>query len=68
MSLKSPVSLSQISQKELLYVSDIASSHQLLSTKLSTYASQCNDAQVKQMFEKASQDASMTAQNLIQSL
>ena len=68
MSLKNPVSLSQINQKELLTVQDIVSSHQLISKKLGDYANQCQDAQLKQIFQQASQEASMTAQNLIQSL
>ena len=68
MSLNNPINLSQVTQMELQSIRHIADAHKLMSTKLSAYANQCQDAQLKQMFQKAGQDAQMTAQNLIQSL
>lgn len=68
MSLQNTLNLSQLSQMELQSIRHIADAHKLMSSKLSEYSGQCQDSQLKQMFEQGSQDAQMTAQNFINSL
>ncbi|KNF07210.1 hypothetical protein CLPU_21c00280 [Gottschalkia purinilytica] len=68
MALQNTLNLSQISQIELQNLREIVSSHQLMGKKLNEYANQCEDAQIKQMFQQAAQEANTTAQSLIQSL
>lgn len=68
MALKNSLNLGQVTQMELQSIRHIAGAHKLMSTKFSCYADQCQDPQIKQMFEKAGQDAQMTAQNLTNSL
>ncbi|MDR1558504.1 MAG: hypothetical protein LBS84_02175 [Clostridiales bacterium] len=57
-----------LSQSELNSIREIVSSHQTVANKLSDYANQCQDSNIKQMFSKAAQDATKSAQNLIQML
>lgn len=57
-----------ISQKELMSISDIVSRHQNIATKLSDYSEECTDQEIKQMFKKASQEATQSVQNLINML
>ncbi len=54
-----------LSQTELNAIREVVSCHQTMSSKLGTYASQCNDPQIKQMFTQASQQAKKSAQDLI---
>ena len=58
--------MSEISQIELRYIHELAQAHQLASVKLESYASECKDAKIKQMFEQASQDAKNGIQKLNQ--
>ncbi|MDR3239505.1 MAG: spore coat protein [Clostridiales bacterium] len=60
--------MANFSQSELNSIREVVSSHQTMSSKLSTYASQCQDPNIKQMFNQAGQDAQKSAQNLIQML
>ncbi|MGF7060360.1 hypothetical protein [Brassicibacter mesophilus] len=68
MTLQNPLNLNQINQMELQNLREIVGSHKLMATKLSEYANQCQDQQIKQMFTQAAQSAKTTAQNLTQSL
>ena len=60
--------LANLTHTELNSIRELVISHQGMSTKLATYAQQCQDAQLKQMFGTASQQAKQAAQNLIQML
>jgi len=57
-----------LKQSELNWIRETVSCHNLSANKLSTYAEQVQDPQLKQMFSKASNDAKTAAQNLIQML
>lgn len=56
------------SQSEVNSIREVAMCHQSTSRKLSGYAQQCQDPQIKQMFDKAATDAQTAAQKLIQML
>lgn len=58
----------QLNQMELNSIREIVSGHQTNAAKLSTYANQCKDQQIKQMFQNASMQAEQSAQKLIQML
>lgn len=60
--------MAKLSQQELNSIREVVSSHQTMANKLSTYANQCQDQSIKQMFSQASQQAQKSAQNLIQML
>lgn len=60
--------MTQLNQMEANSIREIVECHQTTSSKLSTYAQQCEDAQVKQMFEQASQEAEQSIQKLTQML
>lgn len=60
--------MAKLNQQELNSIREVVTSHQTMSSKLSTYANQCQDPNIKQMFTQASQEASKSAQNLIQML
>lgn len=68
MALKNSLNLNQVTQMELQSIRHIAGAHKLMSSKFSCYADQCQDAQIKQMFTQAGQDAQITAQSLTNSL
>ena len=53
-----------LSQMEFNSIREIAGGHVTCAHKLSEYASKCTDPQIKQMFQKASQDATKSAQTL----
>ena len=53
-----------LSQMEFNSIREIASGHITCATKLDEYASKCNDPQIKQMFQRAAQDARKSAQTL----
>ena len=57
-----------LSQVEINSIREVVSSHQMMSSKLSTYANQCQDQQIKQMFQQAATEANKSAHNLIQML
>ncbi len=58
--------MSNFTQSELNSIREIASGHQMMASKFNTYASQCQDPQIKQMFTNASKQAMQAANNLIQ--
>ncbi len=60
--------MTNISQKELMSLSDIVGRHQNIASKLSDYAEECTDPEIKQMFNQASKEASQSVQNLINML
>ena len=55
-----------LSHSELNNIREVVSCHQNVSNKLSTYASQCQDQNIKRMFNQAAQEAQKSAQQLIQ--
>ncbi len=57
--------MSQLNQLELQNLRHLIGSHETAYQKLSTYAQQCTDPQVKQMFQKSAQDAMNVKQQLI---
>ncbi|MDD4801512.1 MAG: hypothetical protein PHF24_01025 [Syntrophomonas sp.] len=54
-----------ISQLELQNLRHLIGSHATAEKKLNFYASQCQDAQVRQMFEQSAQSASDTRNKLL---
>ena len=68
MALTNKLSLNQLTQMELENLREIISSHQLMTSKLNEYANQCQDSQIKQMFQNGAQSAQTTVQNLTNSL
>lgn len=57
-----------LTQVEVNFIREVVTSHQTMASKLSNYANQCQDSNIKQMFSQASQQAQKSAQNLIQML
>ena len=57
-----------LSQMEMNFIRETASCHITAASKLADYASKCNDGQIVQMFQKASDDANKAAKNLTQML
>ncbi len=68
MTLKNTINLNTLTQMELQNIRHIVSGHQVMANKLWEYANECNDPQIKQMFQQGSQSAGTTVQNLINSL
>lgn len=60
--------MSQLSDVELNFIREMVSGHITTSAKLSTYANQCKDAKVKQMFQSSAKKAEEGAQKLIDML
>jgi hypothetical protein len=60
--------MANFTQSEVNSIREVVMSHQTMASKLSTYAGQCQDAQIKQVFTQAAQEAHKSAQNLIQML
>ncbi len=60
--------MANFTQSELNSIREMVTSHQTISSKLKSYADQCQDSNIKQMFNQASQQAQKSAQNLIQML
>ena len=56
--------MSNLSQMEFNAIREIASGHITVAAKLNEYAGKCTDPQIKQMFQKAAQDATKSAQTL----
>lgn len=57
--------MTQLNQLELQNLRHLIGSHETAYQKLSAYAQQATDPQVKQMFEKSAQDAKNTKQKLM---
>lgn len=57
--------MSQLNQQELQNLRHLIGAHETAYQKLQTYAQQCTDPQVKAYFEKSSQDAQKTKQQLL---
>jgi ferritin len=57
--------MSNLTQVELQNLRHLIGSHETAYKKLSTYASQCTDPQVKDFFERSAQSAKNTKQKLI---
>ena len=60
--------MTNLKQSELNSIREVAACHQTVANKLSSYAEQVNDPNIKQMFTQASTKARQGAQNLIQML
>ena len=60
--------MQSLSQVEINSIREVVTCHQTVASKLSEYANLCQDATIKQSFQKASQDAHKNAQSLIQML
>ena len=59
------VNMAQLNELELQNLRHLIGSHETAHQKLSTYAQQSQDAQIKQYFEKSAQDALNTKQQLL---
>lgn len=57
--------MAQINQMELQNLRHLIGSHETAYKKLSTYAQQCTDPEIKQMFQQSAQDAQNSKQKLI---
>lgn len=60
--------MANFNQSEFNSIREIAGAHQTMACKLSDYANQCQDPQIKQMFSQASESAKQSAKNLTQML
>lgn len=54
----------QVNQEELQILRHLIGSHEMAYQKLQTYAQQATDPQIKAFFQKSSQDAQHTKQQL----
>lgn len=59
------VYMTQLNQQELQNLRHLIGSHETSAKKLEAYAQQATDPQVKQIFQKSSQDAKNTKQQLM---
>jgi hypothetical protein len=57
--------MSKLNELELQNLRELIGAHQTESTKLRTYAQQCNDPHVKQLMEQGANSADGTIQKLI---
>ncbi|MGE4284778.1 MAG: hypothetical protein AB7G87_13875 [Clostridia bacterium] len=57
--------MTQLNQLELQNIRHLIGSHETAYQKLSTYAQQASDSQIKQMFEQSAQSAKSAKQKLI---
>lgn len=57
--------MTQLNQVELQNLRHLIGSHETAYQKLSTYAQQATDPQIKQLFDKSAQDAKNTKQKLM---
>ena len=60
--------MNQLTQSEVNSIREIASAHLTTAVKLNTFAGQCSDNKIKQMFSTASTQAQKGAQDLISML
>ena len=57
--------MTHLNQLEIQNLRHLVGSHETAYQKLSQYAQQCNDPQIKKMFEQSAQDAQNTRQKLL---
>ena len=57
--------MADLSQAELQHLRHLIGAHETSHNKLNTYSAQAVDPQIKQMFNKAAQDALNTKQKLM---
>jgi hypothetical protein len=57
--------MANLNQLELQNLRELIGSHETASNKLQTYASQCQDQQLKQMLQQSAQSARSTKDKLI---
>ncbi len=57
--------MSHLNQMELNTLREMIGGHQMMVKKLNEYAERCQDQQVKQMFQQASQSAQTSSQKLL---
>lgn len=57
--------MAQLNQLELQNLRHLIGAHDTISAKLNDYATKCQDMQVKQMFQQASNASKQTAQQLM---
>ncbi|MCL2406480.1 MAG: spore coat protein [Defluviitaleaceae bacterium] len=60
--------MSNFNQMELSSIREVVSCHIATSNKLASYANQCSDPHIKQMFQQAAGEAQKSAQKLTQML
>ena len=60
--------MANLNQMELSSIRELTGSHITMANKLGAYANQCQDPQIRQMFQQAAQDCQKSAQKLIQML
>lgn len=53
-----------LNEMELQNIRHIAGNHKMIAAKLADYANQCQDPQIKQMFQQSSQSAQQAIQKL----
>lgn len=57
--------MTQLNQLELQNIRHLIGSHETAYKKLSSYAQQCTDPQIKQLFQQSAQDAQASKQKLM---
>ena len=60
--------MANLNQMELSSIREVVSCHVTTAAKLNTYANQCQDPHIKQMFQQAATEAQKSAQKLVQML
>ena len=60
--------VSQINQQELENLRHLIGAHDTSAQKLDTYAQQCTDPEIQQMFQQSANSARQTKQKLLQFL
>jgi len=66
--IKEDILMNEISVLDLQNLRHLIGGYETSHCKMKQYASQCNDAKVKQFFEKSAQSAMQTKQQLMQFL
>lgn len=57
--------MAQLNEMELQNLRHFIGSHETATQKLKTYAQQCQDPQIKQMFQQSAQNAENTRQKFL---
>lgn len=57
--------MAQLNQQELENLRHLIGSHETGAQKLEAYAQQCNDQEIKQMFQQSANSARQTKQKLL---
>jgi len=60
------LSMTNLNQMEFNSIREIVAGHQTMAAKLGTYANNCSDTQIKQMFQQSATEATKNVQNLLQ--